>query len=311
MQKSFVFDKAPFRECHASTIAETSQGGFVAAWFGGTREGARDVGIWVSERRGEAWSEPRLVAREPGVPCWNPVLFTLGEETFLFYKAGQSPRSWSGLYVRSTDGGRTWSRPNLLPAGILGPVKNKPLILADGTVLAGTSVESYNTWACWVDVSNDRCKSWSKRGPIYVPEELYGVIQPTLFEIGDGHICMLMRATRRIGRICRADSHDSGRTWSLARPTELPNPNAGIDAVRLRDGRIVLVHNPTTAGRSPLAVSVSRDGAETWEQRIVLEDEPGEFSYPSVIQATDGRVHVVYTWRRRRIAHAVIEPDEL
>lgn len=311
MLKGFVFESAPFRECHASTIVELSDGRLLASWFGGTREGARDVAIWLSAFDGGRWSEPRIVAREPGVPCWNPVLFRVGDIVYLFYKAGENPRSWSGFYVVSKDGGETWERPTLLPAGILGPVKNKPLVLDDGTVLCGTSVESYNTWACWVDVSRGDFASWEKRGPIFVPGELYGVIQPALIPLGSRHICMFMRATRRIGRICRADSKDGGLTWSAARPTDLPNPNAGIDAVRLRDGRIVLVHNPTTTGRTPLVVSVSADLGASWQQRVVLEDEPGEFSYPSVIEGADGRIHIVYTWRRRRIAYAVLEANDL
>ena len=99
--------------------------------------------------------------------------------------------------------------------------------------------------------------------------------------------------------------------------TALPNPSAGIDAVRLADGRFLLVYNPTPSGRSRLEVAVSRDG-RGWRSAVVLEGPPahatravetlGEYSYPAVIQARDGRVHVSYTWRRERIKHVVLDP---
>jgi predicted neuraminidase len=139
-----------------------------------------------------------------------------------------------------------------------------------------------------------------------VPGEPRGVIQPALFETPSGAIRMLMRSAR-IGRICEAVSNDEGETWSEARPTSMPNPNSGIDAVRLRDGRVVLCHNPVERGRTPLVLSVSDDGGETFREALVLESEPGEYSYPALIEASSGEVHVTYTWRRERIAHAAVD----
>jgi predicted neuraminidase len=91
---------------------------------------------------------------------------------------------------------------------------------------------------------------------------------------------------------------------------DLPNPNSGTDAVTLRDGRHLLVYNHTAKGRSPLNVAVSTDG-DTWQAALVLENEPGEYSYPAVIQTADGLVHAVYTWKRQRIKHVVIDPAKL
>jgi len=121
----------------------------------------------------------------------------------------------------------------------------------------------------------------------------------------DGRLRMFVRATQRIGRICYADSSDGGQTWTAARPTSLPNPNSGIDAAALADGRIVLIYNHTGSGRSPLNAAVSRDG-EAWNTFLTLESEPGEFSYPAVIQAADGTIHAAYTWNRKRIKHVEI-----
>lgn len=312
MRSEFIFEQSPFASCHASTIVEARPGEFLAAWFGGTQEGADDVAIWLARSTGKKWSKPEKIADEPGAPCWNPVLFRERAGTvFLFYKAGRSPASWSGLYRVSNDVGASWQQPVLLPAGLYGPIKNKPIQLANGRIVAGTSVESYRTWTAWVETSDDAGKSWRRHGPIAVPGELYGIIQPTIFEIAAGRLRMLTRATERIGQICTATSDNGGETWTSAERTELPNPNSGIDAVRLADGRIVLCHNPTHTGRTPLVLSVSKDDGATWRVGPTLEMESGEYSYPAIIQAQDGDVHVTYTWKRQRIRHGVFSPREL
>ena len=307
----FIFEKAPFASCHASTIVETQRGKFLAAWFGGTDEGAADVKIWTSRYDGTAWSRPERAAEEPGYPCWNPVLFLDRDRTlFLFYKAGPNPMSWSGYVRRSGDGGRTWEKTEQLPAGLLGPIKNKPIQRADGAILAGTSVESHKAWACWLERSGDGGKTWRRFGPISVAGRPYGIIQPTLFETRAKTIVALCRS-RGIGFICRAESRDGGETWSAARPTELPNPNSGIDVVKTPKGDLYLAYNHTRQGRSPLNVARSTDDGKTWKRVVILEQEPGEFSYPAIIAAQDGRLHVTYTWNRRHIKHVVLNPDKL
>jgi predicted neuraminidase len=311
MQKSLIFEDAPFPSCHASTIVEVDGGRFLAAWFGGTREGDADVAIWCSRLEPGGWTAPMVGADEPEVPCWNPVLFRDASGRIrLFYKAGPSPQTWSGFEANSTDGGLSFSSGSILPAGILGPIKNKPLRLESGRLVSGTSVESYHAWAAWVELSDDEGESWRRAGPIALPGEPRGVIQPTLFETRHG-IRMLLRSTRHVGRVCLADSFDGGETWTPASRTDLPHPNSGLDGVRLEDGRVMLCHNPLPAGRTPLVLSLSRDEGETWTQSLVLEDAEGEYSYPAIIQASDGRIHVTYTWRRRSICHAVVEPKEL
>ena len=92
--------------------------------------------------------------------------------------------------------------------------------------------------------------------------------------------------------------------------TVLPNPSAGTDAVTLADGRHLIVYNHTPKGRTPLNVAVSSDG-RLWAAAVVLEREPGEYSYPAVIQAPDGLIHVTYTWKRQRITHVVLDPKRL
>ncbi|MBI1939958.1 MAG: exo-alpha-sialidase, partial [Acidobacteria bacterium] len=242
VRSEFIFEKAPFEECHASTIVETAAGDFLAAWFGGEREGAKDVAIWMSRFSANRWSAPVEVAREPGVPTWNPVLFRgSGNRIWLFYKFGPSPQTWTGAYSISDDDGMSWSAPVYLPAGLLGPIKNKPIRLANGDIVAGSSVESYQSWTGWVERSADNGQTWTKQGPIVIPGGPFGLIQPTLVELAPDRLRLFART--RQGFIYTADSSDGGRTWSAARPTLLPNPNSGIDAVRLRDGHILMVYN--------------------------------------------------------------------
>ncbi|MFH1738289.1 MAG: sialidase family protein [bacterium] len=312
LRSGFIYETAPFPSCHASTLVEVSSGNLLAAWFGGTDEGEKDVGIWLSKFDGSSWGPVQEVASADGVPCWNPVLFqTVDGETLLFYKAGQNPMSWSGLVIRSRDGGKSWSEPELLPAGILGPIKNKPIQLNDGTLVCGSSVESWKAWGCWVELTRDSGKTWSKHGPIEVPGNHFCLIQPTMFLAQQGHIRMLCRARRTIGKICLAESTDGGQTWSDARPIDLPNPNSGIDAVKMRNGVVALVYNHTPNSRSPLNLAFSKDDGDTWKQVLTLEDQPGEYSYPAIIQTKDGMLHTTYTWKREKIKHVIINPEPL
>jgi predicted neuraminidase len=306
----FIFDKAPFASCHASTVVEAEPGQFLAAWFGGSGEGKPDVKIWAARFDGAAWSKPEVVAEEPGFPCWNPVLFrSRSGALLLWYKAGPSPMSWTAFARRSADAGRTWGKPEPLPAGLIGPVRSKPIQRADGTLLAGSSVESHRAWCCWLERSRDDGKTWQRFGPIRVPGQPYGLIQPTLFEASDGRLVALCRS-RGLGAVCRAESADGGETWSDARPTELPNPNSGIDVVRTAAGELFLVYNHTKTFRTPLNLARSRDDGRTWQPAATLEDQPGEFSYPAVIQGGDGKLHVTYTWNRRHINYLTHDPTK-
>ncbi len=307
VSKEFIYKEAPFAQCHASTILEAQNGDMLAAWFGGTKEKAPDVAIWMSRRTADGWSAPVEMARHEQMPTWNPVLFRAQDGvTWLYYKYGPDPRTWTGAYRRSEDDGRTWSDWAPMPAGLLGPIKNKPLTLPDGTIISGTSVESHEAWASWAEISKDQGRTWRRFGPISHPTEPFGVIQPAVVPILGG-IRMYMR-TRNVGRIGYADSFDGGQTWSPVWETELPHPNSGIDAVGLPDGRIALLYNHTEQGRTPLHLSISADEGKSWKTLAVLEDEPGEYSYPAIIYGSDGALHMTYTWRRETVRYVRVEP---
>ena len=320
LRREFIFTTASFPSAHASTLVALPDGRTMAAWFGGTSEGKPDVAIWSSIRSAGTngtWSAPVELARTPGVPCWNPVLFYVGNRLWLYYKFGPSPSSWTGARRSSTDNGRTWSTPEVLPAGILGPIRTKPLVLNANTIVSGTSVESYKDWAVWIERSTDAGITWKKIGPIESPPSappaapppftddpaIRGLLQPTVLSLGGKHLRLYARATQTIGYVTIADSFDDGLTWSRARTLSVPNPNSGIDIVRLRDGRFVLIYNNSTRQRTPLTLAVSTDG-EHFRNFATLEDTPGEYSYPAIIQSPRGDLEMTYTWQRKRIRFA-------
>jgi predicted neuraminidase len=320
VRSAAIFTDAPYPQCHASTIVETTAGGLVAAWFGGTREGNPDVGIWVSRLVDRKWTPVVEVANgaeteTPRVNCLNPVLFQVpGGPLLLFYKTGK----WWAYVKRSTDGGLTWSAPERLYNGLFGPVKNKPVLLSDGSILSPTSTEfpghRGRMWRVQFERSVDGGKSWQVIGPINEGFAIHAIQPSILFHPG-GRLQALGRTGQ--GKIFEVWSEDEGRTWGPLTLTSLPNPNCGTDALTLRDGRHLLIYNHTTTRpdgkngpRSPLNVAVSPDGRR-WHAALVLENQPGEFSYPAVIQTRDGHVHVTYTWKRQTIRHVVLDPAKL
>jgi predicted neuraminidase len=232
----------------------------------------------------------------------------------LFYKVGPSPQTWWGMLRTSSDGGRTWSDARRLPDGILGPIKNKPVQLSDGTIVAPTSTESDSEpsrWRVHFERSSDGGKTWSATTPLNDGVSIDDIQPSILFRERIGGDKLLAVGRTEQGKVFTTSSDDGGKSWSaLSLIDDLPNPNAGIDALTLADGRQLIVYNPVTRGRTPLAVAVSRDG-RTWTKVLTLEDQPGEYSYPAVIQTSDGRVHVTYTWKRQRVKHVVVDPAKL
>jgi predicted neuraminidase len=313
IKTEFIYEEAPFPSCHASTIEET-QNGLIAAWFGGTHEKNPDVGIWISRNNGEGWSDVvEVVNGDQGenlrYPTWNPVLFQPKQgPLMLFYKVGPNPGEWWGMLTTSEDGGKTWSNPKRLPNGILGPIKNKPVQLADGTILCGSSTESKSSgWLVYMESTPDLGLTWQKSDSLNDKYDFFA-IQPSILSYPDGKLQILCRSKQK--RITECWSSNNGKSWSKMRLTTLPNPDAGIDAVSLDNGYQLLIYNHTIKGRSPLNVAISKDGKD-WKPIIVLEDQPGEYSYPAVIQTSDGLVHITYTWKREKIKHVVIDPKKL
>ena len=325
-----------FDSSHASTLVQMKDGNILAAWFGGSWEKGSDVAIWIARRINGIWEKSRKLVDVRGVAMWNPVLFKKEDEgIILFYKVGETIPVWKTWFVESRDNGETFSTPQeLVPgdeSGGRGPVKNKPIRLQDGTVLAPASLEG-ETWDAFVDISKDDCVTWEKSELVplrrssfniqmvdrpYNKHYIYGkgVIQPTLWQDEEGTVHMFLRSTS--SRIIRSDSTDGGRTWCMAYDTGLPNNNSGIDMVRMPDGRLVLVYNPREnlpnyykGPRTPLVVAVSGNNGETFEEVCVLENTQGNFCYPSVICNDKNEILITYTWNREDIIFVKLELEE-
>jgi predicted neuraminidase len=316
----FVFgDERPFAQCHASTLVQAADGDILCAWFGGTEEKNPDVSVWLSRLEDGAWSAPVRAAKVEEIAHWNPVLFRgEGEALHLFFKAGVDEIHWKTYWTSSSDHGLTWSSPAELVEGDIGgrgPVKNKPILLSDGAWLAPASLEykegRREIWKAFADRSEDGGKTWSRSADFATPEGKRdrrfrgpGAIQPTFWESAPNHVHALLRTGG--GQVWRTDSADGGLSWGPYEITDLPNNNSGLDALRLADGRVVLIYNPVDknwGARTPLDIAVSADNGRTWKTIAHLEDNPdpdSEYSYPAIVETKDG-VGVCYTWQRERI----------
>jgi predicted neuraminidase len=309
--REFIAEAPPTRSVHAASIVETADG-LLATWFGGLREGFRDVSIWTARRTEDGWSQASRVAtghwgRWRRFPCWNPVLFRSSNGPLsLYYKVGSSPSRWWGMVMHSEDDGVTWANPIRLPREIFGPIKNKPIELPDGCIVAPSSTEDFG-WRIHVEATRDDGATW-RRTEALNDGKTYEAIQPTILRHDDGQLLMLSRS--RQGMIVGCRSTGDPLSWSAVEETNLPNPDSGIDAVTLDDGRFLLIYNHSSLGRSPLNLALSEDG-ETWMGAAVLENVSGEFSYPAIIQGANRRIHIVYTWNRRRIRYISLMPDDL
>jgi len=322
LKSEFVYQSGPYPQIHATTIVETPTG-LVSAWFGGTAEKDPDVCIWVSCLIDGKWTTSVEVAnglQQDGTrhPTWNPVLFQpRNASLMLFYKVGPTPEEWWGELKTSDDGGRTWSAARKLPERFLGPIKNKPVQLANGDILCPTSNETHekpSKWSVHFERSSDLGKTWEFIGPVNDGVKIQA-IQPSILFLGGDRLLALGRS--RQDRVFEVRSDDGGKTWGEMTLGTLPNNNSGTDAVTLKDGRHLIVYNhiggtPGKWGgkRTPLNLAVSKD-AKTWEAALVIETDPGEYSYPAIIQTSDGLVHITYTWKRQRVKHVVVDPAKL
>ena len=329
-------DTKGYDSAHASTLLQLKDGNVLSAWFGGSWEESSDVAIWGARRINGVWEEPRVLVNVWDVALWNPVLFRKENGgIILFFKVGKQIEMWKTWYVESYDEGMTFTEPKELvendPSNGRGPVKNKPIRLADNTVLAPASWEA-DKWDAFVDISTDDCKTWTTSQLVPLRRSSYeiqmvdrpynkhyiygqGVIQPTLWQDSEGAVHMFLRTTS--SRIFRSDSVDGGRTWSMAYDTGLPNNNSGIDLVKMSNGNLVLVYNPREnlpnyykGPRTPLTVAVSKDNGETFEEILVLEDKQGNYCYPAVICDDTNKIMITYTWNRENIVYCEFELEE-
>ena len=308
------------KSCHASTIEVDSQGDLWFACFAGSHEGHPDVSIWGAKQVKGNWEKPSVWFKlAPKEAHWNPVLFNSPNGMLLWFKTGPSPMNWFTFLSKYS--GRDWGVPVPFCEGIgRGPVRSKPIILSNGVWLAPCSLETPRhltdkpfawpriDWTAYVERSADGVL-WEE--PIRLPSaqrrqegraRQFGVIQPTLWESEPGHVHAFLRSTH--GKICRSDSVDYGKTWSSVEDTFLPNPNSGVDVLKLQNGVLVLAYNPCDGNwrtRTPLSVAFSTGDGRFWSDPIHVEtDNASSFSYPSMTAIGD-KVFMTYTSKRRSI----------
>lgn len=297
---------------HASSVLVLPDGEILCAWYAGSREGARDVKIYLSRRDPETgrWSAPTVIADTPDRSEGNPVLYLDEQGKLWLYFVTIHGLNWAWAKIKaqsSRDAGRTWS-----PVTVLGPpfpkrgwmTRSHLLRLRDGRLLLPLYDE--RRWRSLFLVSADQGGSWRLSGEIRTRP---GNLQPSVVERPDGSLLALMRHHGKPGRIWKSVSVDQGQTWSSAELLELPNPNAGIDLAELPNGHLVLAFNNSATKRSPLSLALSEDGGRTWPWVRDLETEPGEFSYPSLAVTADGAIHLTYTWKRQSIKYAQMNEE--
>lgn len=348
-----------------STIVELDNGDLLAAWFAGVHgEGHQDQNIYGSRLpAGEGeWEDSECWVDVPGRSVGCPVLF-VGPGNQLWLTAPQMYGNWiissRLLFKRSLDDGHTWKDLEILRETKGLYLKNKPVHLAEEDrwvlgvdidhnaepknekpgflLLPGDYLERPDCFPLLV--GGDQIVPQDPEGYIgditAGPEErdedwkdIPGFIYPTAVELSDGSLLAYMRP-RPGGQLWKTRSHDRGLNWTAAKPTGIPNPNAGFDLLATDAGNLVLVDNPSTErdvpeGRNELALFMSEDEGETWPYQFYLEREAvdgtlgtipdgerPEFTYGNLIQGADGRLHVTYEYRRRGIKHVTITEDEI
>ncbi len=318
---------------HAPTIVETRKSGrLVVAWFGGSREGVNDVSIWVNhkDRDSSTWSPPQELDDGSGQPCWNAILVEpSGGPLLAYYRIGDSVPDWQGYVKTSKDEGVTWSGRSALPESsaevhththgrFLGPTKNRPLELPDGSLLCGSSTEEPR-WTVHMELAGpgDYVNKFEFLGQLSGAD----AIQPAFLVLSDDYT--------QLQTICRhhtpgavappltARSYDMGRTWEPLRNLNLNGVSpSGLDAITITNlnnnrNRWHILAYAKGDDQQRLAVAVSRDG-ENWDEvlsELEYIGEDSEMEYPSLIQDRDGLVHLVLAWgHSAKIKHLVLDP---
>jgi len=310
-QKELIFEPTPsLPSAHASTIVELPDRDMLCVWYSGKAEGAKDVAEWASrfERSTGKWSEPYLLVDTPDKPEGNPVLFVAPDKKVYLYYATMEGMGWASSsikYMVSKDNGKSFGSWQFFRKQWGWLPRNHILTLSSGEIL----FPLYNEMPARSEfmISYDGAKSWQRAGEIISKP---GNEQPAVVELGDGSLMALMRVHGK-GQIWQSYSGDKGMNWNKPVHISLPNPDAGIDLIRLNSGELVLAFNNSGTKRNPLSIALSRDNGQTWPIIKNIESDDFEFSYPSLAQDAEGKIWLTYTWKRKTIGYALFDLDWL
>ena len=320
MRMGYACEDCLVPSVHGANVVETLDGGLLATWFGGSREGGKDVILWVAEFSpgSQNWSTPRRIIGPTETQATlgryiktvgNSVLVRGEQGELWLYYVSVSVGGWAGSSLNamlSQDDGKTWDAPRRLVTSPFFNIstlnKTAAVHYSDGTIGLPVYHEFIGKFVELLRLDNagrvlDKNRITHGRHSI----------QPLLLALDRQHAIALMRDTGPVpGRVLISRSDDAGQHWSADERLALPNPDSAVAGLRRPDGSLLLVFNDTESGRGSLALAVSRDEGRTWNTVRHFEqnnDGKSEFSYPYLIRSSDGTMHLLYTWNRKRIRH--------
>ena len=333
------FDEAllppgPWKTAHGPAMLETPRGTLLCCWFAGTYEGDTDINIVVSRLESglDRWSEPTYISKDKEYSDQNPSLFLAPDDSIwamytsqIGRQPGKDNMQYTAVVKRqiSYDDGLSWGAPEVMfPEP--GTFSRQPIqVLSNGRWIYGNWICSDSVTGLSGDpsafrISDNQGRTWKR---IDVPQSS-GRVHPNVVELTEGHLIAFMRS-RRADWIYSSESKDWGDTWSVPKPTSLPNNNSSISAIKLQSGRIALAYNHSSAPssytnkgawpglRCPVSIALSEDGGQTFP--VIRHIERGEgyagdqnrfnnrqYEYPFLMQTCDGMLHVAYAYQTRR-----------
>lgn len=322
LREDFVDAEKLTQFAHCPAVVEMGDGDLMAVWYAGIEEGSSDVALYRADwsRRSGRWSTPCLLTDVAGTRAdlgryirkiGNAVLHRDDRGRIWLFYVSVSAGGWSGsaLNVKvSEDDGRDWSRARRL---VTCPIFNMGTLVRCGAV-------RYRDGSMGLPVYHELIGKFGallRLGPDGAPLDESRIswgrasLQPSVVPLdGSRAVAFLRQSGMPERRILRSRSADGGRSWSPLELLPLPNPDSAVSALRADDGTLWLAYNMLEYDRDTLGLARSRDGGERWDEvhefvRGEKEDETVGFSYPFMIEASDGIFHVLYSWNRERIRH--------